>query len=267
MPREDVSRNTAAEQCVQERHLVERAVAGDARAFAELCERHRKRVWRVAASVTRSDADADDLAQEAFVRAFGAVRSYRPDASFAAWLCRIALNAAHDHQKSAWKRRVQFWSSVVSTSRASGRLGDEWPDHLPRTSDVASGPGELTPHREMERRELRRRVRAAVAQLKPSEATPIWMIYFEEFTLAEVARLERQPESTIRSRVKAGLRRLEIVLGDLRDVIDGSDEAGSGSAIGPGATYCSAAVGVDVLAQRSSSTPAVPGTKGGFVCR
>lgn len=193
----------------EERRLVACAVAGDARAFAALCETHRKRVWRVAASVTRCAADADDLAQEAFVRAFGAIRSYRPEASFAAWLCRIALNAAHDHQKSAWRRRVFSWSAWASGAPAGGE--ETLPLLLP-----AAGAEDGTPHREAERREIQRRVRAAVAQLKPCEAAPIWMIYFEEFTLAEVARLEGEPESTVRSRVRAGLRRLEKTLGDLR---------------------------------------------------
>ncbi|MBC8101170.1 MAG: RNA polymerase sigma factor [Cytophagales bacterium] len=195
--------------------LVRRAVSGDAGAFAALCEKHRKRVWRVAASVTRSAADADDLAQEAFVRAFGAVRSYRPEASFEAWLCRIALNAAHDYQKSAWRRRVLLWS-------ASSRSDQDAP--LASAQIDPAGDTVVTPHQETERREIQRRVRAAVAELKPTESVPIWMIYFEEFTLAEVARLENTPESTIRSRVRAGMKRLEKKLGDLRVFVEAEDD-------------------------------------------
>jgi RNA polymerase sigma-70 factor (ECF subfamily) len=188
----------------QESCLVRQAVGGDARAFAELCEKYRLRVWRVAASVTRSNADADDLAQEAFVRAFGAVKNYRPEASFEAWLCRIALNAAQDYQKSAWRRKVLFWGTVREGREGSTFAVDPSADQI------------VSPHQETERRELRRRVRAAVAELKPREAIPIWMIYFEEFTLAEVARLESEPESTVRSRVRSGLKKLERKLGDLR---------------------------------------------------
>src|SRR5579871_5986063 len=85
--------------------LVRKAQAGDAQSFATLCDRYRKRVWRIVASVARGP-DVDDLAQEAIVRAFCAIRSYRAEACFEAWLCRIALNLAHDYQRSAWKRRV-----------------------------------------------------------------------------------------------------------------------------------------------------------------
>ena len=183
------------------------AIAGDAGAFAQLCEKYRLRVWRVAASVTRSHADADDLAQEAFVRAFGAIRNYRPEASFEAWLCRIALHAAQDYQKSAWRRRVMFWGTSGQGNEGNNDLVR---DLRPAVDSV------ITPHQEAERREIRQRVRAAVAELKSREAIPIWLIYFEEFTLAEVARLEGEPESTVRSRVRAGLKRLEKKLGDLR---------------------------------------------------
>ncbi|MES2462489.1 MAG: RNA polymerase sigma factor [Armatimonadota bacterium] len=195
----------------QESCLVRQAVEGNAQAFAELCEKYRQRVWRVAASVTKSSADADDLAQEAFVRAFGAVKNYRPEASFEAWLCRIALNAAQDYQKSAWRRKVLFWGSIREGREESAFAVDPTADRI------------VSPHQETERRELRRRVRSAVAELKPREAVPIWLIYFEEFTLAEVARLESEPESTVRSRVRSGLKKLERKLGDLRVFIQPDD--------------------------------------------
>lgn len=180
--------------------LIRRARAGDADAFAALCERYRRRVWRVVASVTRHASDTEDLAQETFVRAFCALSTYRAEASFEAWLCRIALNAAHDHRKSAWRKRVLFWERGVPEE---GDRGDG--------QEAAAAP---STHAEAERREIQRRVRAAVATLGPKERAPIWLIYFEEFSLAEVSRLEGVPESTIRSRVRAGLKRLQGALED-----------------------------------------------------
>jgi RNA polymerase sigma-70 factor (ECF subfamily) len=194
--------------------LIDRARRGDADAFAHLCERYRQRVWRVVATVARG-ADTDDLAQDAIVRAFGALRTYRGEASFEAWLCRIALNAAHDYQRSAWRRRVLLWDRGADTASEE-----------PSSADMAPSP-----HGEAERRELQRRVRKAVAALQEKERVPIWLIYFEEFTLAEVARLETVPESTVRSRVRAGLKRLERTLGDLNLSTD--DEGGSMSTTTP----------------------------------
>lgn len=181
------------------------ARAGDGNAFARLCEAHRHRVWRTVASVAGSNSDTDDLAQEAILKAWAAFPTFRGDAPFGAWLCRIALNVAHDHVRSAWKRRVFSWSAIFPTWEEGG------------SDTTLSLPG---PDEETRRREMQRRVRAEVAKLKAEERIPIWLIYFEEFSLAEVARLEGLPESTVRSRVKAGMKRLERTLADWNMTVD-----------------------------------------------
>ncbi len=185
-------------------HLVRRAQAGDAEAFAALCDRSRKRVWCIIASIAKGP-DVDDLAQDAIVRAWCALHSYRGEASFEAWLCRIALNAAHDYQRSAWKRRVLFWS--------------EDNHEIAVTAEMHLRGGDCTEplHDEVARREMQRRIRKAVASLPAHQRDPIWLHYFEGFTLAEVARLEEISESTLRSRVQAGLKRLSRSLQDVTE--------------------------------------------------
>ena len=73
------------------------------------------------------------------------------------------------------------------------------------------------------RRETAREIRAAVAGLPEKQRTPIWLHYFEDFSIAEVAELERTSESTIRARLKAGMSRLFVVLNDY--VGSGTDSA------------------------------------------
>jgi RNA polymerase sigma factor (sigma-70 family) len=172
--------------------LVRRALAGDLPSFAALCERHRERVWRIVRSIAPG-AEAEDLAQEAIVRAYLALRTYHGEAPFEAWLCRIALNAARDYQRSAWGRRVLLFE---------------------RLPEPAADPHD-SPEGEVERRDLQRRVRQAVARLPESQRVPVWLHFMEGFSLAEVARLERTPEATVRSRLRAGLRRLALSLDDL----------------------------------------------------
>lgn len=176
----------------READLVGKALAGDEDAFVALCDRHRRRVWRIVSSLAPGP-DADDLAQETVIRAFRALPTYRGEASFAAWLCRIALHAAQDYRRSAWRRRVVLWETDPT---AHGPLSE-------CLSDLA------------ERRETQRRVRQAVAALPPKQRVPIWLHYFEGFSLAEVARLEHVPENTVRSRVQAGSKRLLLPLKDL----------------------------------------------------
>ena len=185
--------------------LVRRAQAGDSDAFATLCNRSRKRVWHIIASVAKGP-DVDDLAQDAIVRAWCAISNYRGDASFEAWLCRIALNAAHDYQRSAWKRRVMFWAQ-------DNQDQNDW-------AEIHGGASEPL-HDEVVKREVQGRIRKAVAALPAQQRDPIWLHYFEGFSLAEVARLESISESTLRSRVQAGLKRLSR---SLQDVSEGAVE-------------------------------------------
>jgi RNA polymerase sigma-70 factor, ECF subfamily len=175
-------------EAAAEADLVEGALAGDQEAFVALCERYRTRVWRIAASVARGP-DAEDLAQEVVIRAYRALRSYGRQAAFGAWLCRIAVNAAHDYQRSAWRRKVSFL------------------DDKPQPEESTAGP-----EGEIQRREVQRRVRQAVAGLPEYQRAPIWLHYFEGYAVAEVARLERMPEATVRSRIRAGLKRLSVSL-------------------------------------------------------
>lgn len=171
--------------------LVNKALAGDAQAFVQLVERHKERVWRIAASVA-NPTDAEDLAQEVIIRAYRALTGYQKQAPFAAWLCRIAINAAHDYQRSAWQRRVSLVEHVADGEDSAADLHDE-----------------------VERREVQRRVRQAVACLPDHQRIPIWLHYFEGFNIVEVARLERAPEATVRSRMRAGMHRLSLSLDDL----------------------------------------------------
>jgi RNA polymerase sigma-70 factor (ECF subfamily) len=76
--------------------LVRRFLDGDRRAFDELVERHRARVFRVCLRIVGDPEDALDAAQEAFVAAFRTLDRFRGDAAFTTWLHRIAVNASHD---------------------------------------------------------------------------------------------------------------------------------------------------------------------------
>jgi RNA polymerase sigma factor (sigma-70 family) len=171
--------------------LVRRALAGDDPSFAALCERHRARLWRIVASLAQGP-DVEELAQEAMIRAYSALGTYLGEAPFEAWLCRIALNVARDYQRSAWRRVLLF-------------------DQLPVPIEELSE----SPEAEVERRDLQRQVRRAVACLPERQRVPIWLHFLEGFSVAEVARLERTPEATIRSRLRAGLARLALSPDDL----------------------------------------------------
>jgi RNA polymerase sigma-70 factor (ECF subfamily) len=188
----------------EERELLDRARSGETAAFDALCKAHRARLWRVVASVA-GPSERDDLAQETIIRAYRSLPSYRGEAPFAAWLCRIAVNAAHDYQKSAWRRRIVSMLEI---------------------GEIDSGSCE-TPHDVAVRREMQRNVRQAVASLSEGQRVAIWLHYFEGFTVAEIARLEQSSESTIRSRVQTGLKRLAPPLQQFLPASDGQSDRNS----------------------------------------
>lgn len=74
--------------------LAQRVVAGDGEAFRAIMKRYNQRLYRLARSITRSDSEAEDIVQEAYVSAFAHLRSFRGDASLATWLSRIVINEA-----------------------------------------------------------------------------------------------------------------------------------------------------------------------------
>jgi RNA polymerase sigma-70 factor, ECF subfamily len=96
----------AAEIAHAERRAIEAVLAGDRRAFRFLVERHQRGVYNVVLRLVHSGADAEDLAQQAFLSAFGALGSFHLEARFAPWLYRIAVNLAKDHLKSRRRDEV-----------------------------------------------------------------------------------------------------------------------------------------------------------------
>src|SRR5205823_8147181 len=77
-----------------DRELVDQFQAGDRRAFDQLVRKHQKGMWRIVRRYVRSDADAADITQQAFVRAFKGLGSFRRAATVRSWLYRIAINCA-----------------------------------------------------------------------------------------------------------------------------------------------------------------------------
>lgn len=109
-----------------DRELVEEAARGSREAFDALVRRHQGAIVNLARAMSNSDADADDLAQEAFVRAWRGIRSFRADSTFRTWLHGIAVNVIRTHRGRRFRLRQLFpW--------AAGRR-DEAVDPLERAS-------------------------------------------------------------------------------------------------------------------------------------
>ncbi len=98
---------TAASEAELDAALVERFKAGDDAAFVEIMRRYREKVFHIALRMLRNRADAEEIAQDTFVRAHRALGDFRGDSSLATWLHRIALNLSHNRYWYFFRRRRQ----------------------------------------------------------------------------------------------------------------------------------------------------------------
>lgn len=180
--------------------LVAQALAGSQDAYRALVERHSRAVLTLVGRIVRDEGVAEELAQDAFVRAFGALRSFDPAYKFTNWLLRIAHNVAIDHLR---RKRA----AVVPLDDAeSGRdmadvLADE---RAPSAFDRAV------------RRDFRRDLDAALASLRPEFRRLVVMRYLEDMSYEDIAEVVDLPLGTVKShlhRARAALGRLLVEAG------------------------------------------------------
>ncbi len=174
-----------------DQELVARSLAGDDAAFGELVTRYSDFVYTIAARIV-GDSDADDVAQESFIRAHAALGRFRGDSKFSSWLYRIAVNRSLTHLKRRGRR-----PEPVDLGPGAEGLAAVLPD---------GGPD---PERLVLDDEFRLRVRRAVAALPPRYRAAVTLFYLEEKDYAEVAGVLGIPMGTLKThlhRARAMLR-------------------------------------------------------------
>ncbi|MFN2508102.1 MAG: RNA polymerase sigma factor [Chthoniobacterales bacterium] len=168
--------------------LVQALQAGDDTALDELMERHQGPLFRFIRGYVGNEADAMELAQETFVRAYFKIGQFKPTAKFATWLYRIALNLCRDHAKSRRARQAAATDSLSNEQDASTAEGD-----LPAASK--------TPAEEALASEKMAALDRAIAQLPHDLRTALILAVFEQRTHQESAELLGTTPKTIETRV------------------------------------------------------------------
>lgn len=184
---------------LDDRELVERCRAGDLSAFEPLVEKYRQRVWRLAYQILRDREEAWDVAQEAFVRVYQSLPSFRGQSAFYTWMFRIVVNLATDRQRQRGARARALGSEPVPE--------EEWGRTMP---DAAAGPDLLAA-----RAEERALIRRALDSLPVHHRTIIMLSDIEGLTYREIAEVLRIPMGTVMSRLHNARKRLRALLGTL----------------------------------------------------
>ncbi len=165
----------------QEAGLVRAAQGGDEAAFAEIVHHFQRRVYRVAYALTRNAADADDLAQETFVRAYQAIGRFRVGEPMYPWLSRITVNLAY----SLFRRRRRRPETAIEPLVEAGRqFGVE--------DDPAEHAAESERHA---------RLAEAFGALSPEHQAVLTLRVVEDMTYDEIARTLNVPVGTVMSRL------------------------------------------------------------------
>jgi RNA polymerase sigma-70 factor (ECF subfamily) len=176
-----------ASEALEERTLIARAKARDQEAFRVLVDRHRDRAYHLALRIVRTPADAEEVAQDAFVRAWHGLLRYRGDARFSTWLHRIVMRCALDRL------------AVVKT-RASREVASE-DIEIVENAGSGAGPSEPTT--------ADARLEQLIGKLSPSQRAAVTLFYYEDRSVEDVARVMGVPENTVKthlSRARAALR-------------------------------------------------------------
>ena len=156
-------------------------------------DRARRLAWRL---VGGDDAAAEDVVQEAFIKAYRALGQFREEASLATWFYRIVVRQAHNYCR--WRTVRETWSAL-------------WQGGLPHAAAQESGDPLL-----------RRRIAKALAQLSRSQKEAFVLVHMEGFSVREAAALMGKPEGTVKSHLHRALQALRSALADLAEDMGGN---------------------------------------------
>lgn len=186
--------------------LAARAAEGSQRAFRELLERYERPVFSLVYRMVRDRALAEDLAQEAFVRAFNAIGGYNPGYKFSSWIFKIAHNLTIDHLR---RKRID----TISLDGSPDALTAE---EQARTRPVVESTGER-PDAYAENRELGSEIEAAIGRLRPHYRTVTLLRHVEGYSYNEIAEIMDLPLGTVKTYIHRARLELKESLDHLRE--------------------------------------------------
>ena len=188
--------------------LVERVQKGDKRAFDLLIQKYQHRIVSLVSRYVSDPSEAQDVAQEAFIKAYRAIKRFRGDSAFYTWLYRIAINTAKNWIVA--KNRRPPSSDIDAVDAEQYGISDR----LRETS---------TPENELLREEIERTVFATIASLPEDLRTAIMLREMDGMSYEEIATTMECPIGTVRSRI---FRAREAIDEKLKPLLSGHSESG-----------------------------------------
>lgn len=183
--------------------LVERVRAGERQAFDLLVSKYQRRLMRLVARIVRDPAEAEDVVQETFIKAFRALRHFRGDAAFYTWLYRIGINTAKNY---------------LATQGRRGPGGTDVEGGAAQAGEGSEGARDInTPESMLASKQIAQTVNAAMDALPVDLRTAILLREIEGMSYEEISAIMSCPIGTVRSRI---FRAREVIAEKLRPLLD-----------------------------------------------
>jgi RNA polymerase sigma factor (sigma-70 family) len=173
--------------------LINRILRGETPAYRELVNRHKDYAFTIAYRILNSREDAEEAAQDAFVRAFNGLQNFNREAKFTTWFYRVVMNAALTIQQ-----KKKLVTEDIDTLRTNS--------HVLRGSDYSDT---------MKRKEQQYYIKEALKQLSPDDVTVITLFYLKEQSLEEIAEIVGIETNTVKVKLHRARKRLADVMQDM----------------------------------------------------
>ena len=193
-----------AQSRMNDAELIREAQHGNRAAFEELVRQYDGAVLRLAYHLTRSEQDAQDIYQDAFLKAYRNIGNFRFECSFYTWIYRIVTNLCLDLLR---KRQVRKEDSPVVADSEGGTY-----DLLDQVADLRSG---ASPERDLMRRELGARIAKALTKLTPRERMVFELRHYQGLRLRNIGEMLGTTEEAAKNCLFRATQKLRIDLGDL----------------------------------------------------
>jgi RNA polymerase sigma-70 factor (ECF subfamily) len=191
-----------------EAELIARAAHGESAAFEAIMRQHNQLLFRTARSIVRDDAEAEDVVQESYMRAWRGLPTYRAESRLSTWLVRITTNEALGRLRRKSAQVIPLEIAMMSSE--------------PETQAALTDEPERGPEQSLQRSQMRNLMEARIDRLPEAFRTVFMLRAIEEMSVEEVAQALEIPEATVRTRffrarslLREGLaREMDSALGD-----------------------------------------------------
>ena len=184
----------------EDQQLVKRARTGDMEAYDELVRRYQERIYATIYHMTANHEDANDLAQETFIKAYQALKSFKGDSSFFTWVYRIAIN-----------KTINFLKQRKNKTHMSLNDLDFNTEH---DADLLALISEKTPRREVNLIELQEKLNIAMLKLSQVHRLVVTLHDVQGLSHEEISRILNCNTGTVRSRLFYARQQLQAYLSD-----------------------------------------------------